>query len=689
MTASGLSAGRYLLGVVALVVLTGSLGYAAVVIRRRWLGVYQGAAARLAECVLAMALLIGLLELLGAVGLFRLGPIVVGAGLIPAACVRAAGRLPPGEARAAGRTRRQSILGALSLLAVIAVAAEWAGPTLDSYAHGIRTFDTLWYHLPWATSYAQTGSVLGLRFTDVEYLTAFYPAGAELVHGAGIVLMGGDVLSPLVNLGFLGLVLLGAWCCGRPFGLAPLTLLGGAVAMAMPMLLLSQAGSAANDVVGVAFLLAAVALVLNAPGALVLPAIATGLAISVKLSLLAPAAALTVAMLVWRRGRRPAARWLGPLVLAGAYWYVRNLIAVGNPLPWVSLPGLAMPAPPLQAHTGFSIVHYLGSPSAWSGVLEPSLASDLGGWWWAVLALALAGPLLCVVLPRRDPRLRLVGGVALASLVAYLITPETAAGPAGHPYGFGFNLRYSAPALTLSFVAVGLLPAANRVHLGAPRAPKWTRFALAAGLSAVLLATLAHGRWWHHAGGQLIVAGLVLVAAGLRIARPPRLAALAGLGVAALLVAVLGLPAQRAYFRHRYAYAPGVSSLSPMWARFRAVRDQRVGIVGTYGGFFAYPLYGLDGSNRVLYLADRGPHGSFTPITSCRAWRAAVNAAHLNLLVTTPARDPWHPHRLQPSPEGGWTASDPAAQILSTHRATGQPITLFALHGPLHPNRCG
>src|SRR5207248_8601653 len=91
----------------------------------------------------------------------------------------------------------------------------------------------------------------------------FYPASSELVHGLGIVLLGRDTLSPALNLIWLGLALLAAWCIGRPRGCGPLTLLGAALALATMMMDYSQAGSAANDVVGVFLLLAAAALITN------------------------------------------------------------------------------------------------------------------------------------------------------------------------------------------------------------------------------------------------------------------------------------------------------------------------------------------------------------------------------------------------------------------------------------------
>jgi hypothetical protein len=171
-------------------------------------------------------------------------------------------------------------------------------------------------------------------------------------------------------------------------------------------------------------------------------------------------------------------------------------------------------------------------------------------------------------------------------------------------------------------------------------------------------------------------------------AAPARILALAIAVLLLLAGAAGGYAWQRHYMRGRYAFGPGVSYLAQVWALFRHVRDSRVGVVGTFGGFFSYPLYGLDDSNRVEYVARRGPRGSFTTITACPQWRAAVNAGHFRYVVATPARDPWHPKPLRQSPEETWTASDPAARLLYTRRATGQVISVFELHGPLDPASC-
>jgi hypothetical protein len=700
---------RYALGIAGLIVVCGSLGLAAVAVRRRWLGELTGAVARLAEIVIGLALLIALLELLGTVGLFSFAPIVIGALIVGLAGIRAGeGAAVPrarvGRAQDGGRVH-QPVATAIALMGAAAVIAEWAAPGLQSYDTGIRTFDSLWYHLPWAASFAQTGRITSLRFTDVEYLTPFYPATSELIHGLGIVLLGRDTLSPGLNLVWLSLALLAGWCIGRARGVGPGSLLGTALAMGTPMVYFSQAGSAANDVVGIFFLLAAVALVLAAgdgPAGIVLAAIAAGLAAAVKLSMLAPALALTVGV-IWisPSGRRvaTAVTWLVPAFLAGGFWYVRNLIAVGNPLPWVNLPGLATPAPPLQQHTGYSIAHYLTDGHFYGAFVKPGLASGLGPWWPVVVGAAVIGPLLCL-LPaptpevagaRGDRTVRMLGLVALASLAAYIITPESAAGPAGDPTGFAFNLRYSAPALTLALAIFPLAPVLRGARASA---------ATLGALAIVIAITLAEARLWPAAylPGAILIGALALGAvallamrSGARRGRGRRVSAAFALGVAAALVlagAAAGYVGQRHYLRGRFVFGPGVSHLSPVWALFRGIHDARVGIVGTYGGFFSYPLDGLDDSNRVQYVGQRGAHGSFTPITNCRSWREAVNAGGFDYLVTTPARDPWRPSALEFSPEGAWTATDPAAHLLYSSHALGQRISVFKLTGPLDPDSC-
>ena len=622
------SFGRYVVGAAALVVVIGSLALAAVIMRRRWLGDWAGAPARLAETVIGVAALVAILELLGGVGLFELGPVLGACVLAAPATIRWLG--PPRAVHPHNSPDvgwEVAVATGVAILAGAAVIAEWGALTVQSYDVGIRGFDSLWYHLPWAASFAQTGHITGLRFTDIEYLTPFYPATAELLHGLGIVLLGRDTLSPGLNLLWLALALLAAYCIGRPRGVGGATTIGAALAMGTTMMDYSQAGSAANDVVAVFFLLAAAALLITEPerpAARALAAIAAGLAVGTKLTVLAPVLALTVGVVVIApRGRRAgtALLWLGPLILAGGFWYARNLLAVGNPLPWTSLGGaLSTPAPPLQQHTGYSVAHYLTSTHVWSAFAKPALAAGLGRWWWAVLAVAVIGPILCLLPGRLGSNrhhadvssqavIRMLGIASLFSLAAYLITPETAAGPAGNPLGFAFNLRYLAPALALSLAVAPLAPALSGR----------TRPAVVASLAILLAGTIAQSRLWpssHALGAVAIAAGVVLLI-GIaltvrRASRTPRtVPALTAIAIALVVLATgaAGYSLQGRYLRGRYAYQPNVSSLAKVWALFRTVHDARVGVVGTFGGFFAYPLDGLDDSNRVV---STSPHAGRT-----------------------------------------------------------------------------
>ncbi len=706
---------RYLLGVGSLCVVCVSLAVAAVALRRRLLPEWSGAPARLAEAIAGLALLIAILELLGAIGLFRLAPIVV-------ACALAG--LAGGSAVARGRLARRSprapsglVATGAALLAGALVLSVWASPTLESYDLGMHAFDTLWYHLPWAASFAQTGRVTSLHY-DLEFLLAFYPATAELFHGLGIVLLGRDTLSPVLNLLWMGLALLAGWCIGRPRGRGAASTAGVALVLLTPMMDFSQPGSADGDIVGLAFLLGAVALVVNAErrtAAYALAGLSAGFAASIKLTFLAPVGLLTLGVLaiaIRDRGatatpgphrdtatpgpdratatparRATALAWLVPLVLAGGFWYARNLIAVGNPLPWTGFAGLLpTPAPPLQQHVSLTVAHYLTSSVFWKHFFVTGMAGQLGPWWYVIGAVAIVGPLLCL-LPRAGGMVRMVALVALASLAAYLVTPNGAIGPDGYPIGFTYNLRYAAPGLALAFAVMPLSPV-----LAGPR----SQAVVVAGLAVVAVATVAQSSLWpaQHLAGALLAGGVVL-AVGLAIAvrpvrgkRPTRAVALAALALLACAGAAAGYPWQRHYLRGRYTYQPSISHLSGVWDYFRTIHHVRVAVAGTYGEFFSYPLFGIDDSNRVQYIARTGTHGSFTPLRTCAAWRAAVNRGHFQYLLTTPERDVWHPAQLTPAPERKWALGDPGVHLLFERRVTGQPVDLFSVSGALNPAAC-
>jgi hypothetical protein len=699
-----MSLGRYLLGVAGLVCVLGSVGIGAAAIRRYLLPDWHGADARLAEVVTGCALLVGVMEVLGTVGLFRMIPLVAGSIAVGSVirlglAWRSSARLRPYSARLA---ITPAILLLISVASLVVVLLLWMGRSLHSFEHGITSADSIAYHLPHAASYAQTGQIWSIRYTDYDYLNGLYPATSELFHALGIVLMGNDVLSPGINVIWLALTLLAAWCIGSVRGLGSTSMLAAALVMATPMMVGSNAGTAHNDVLGVFFVTAAAALWMRTAdmtttgarayrGGSIIAAVAAGLAVSVKLNLLPPVGALTlVAIALTPNGRRRSAIgwWLGGLVVAGGYWYARNLIATGNPLPWFSFGVLPTPhPPPLQNGTNYSLADYATYPGILRRWLIPALKMNVGPWWPALVAAAVVGPLVCLF-AKRDRVILAAAVIALASLAGYTLTPVTACGPWGHPYCLAYSIRYAAPALTLA-LAVAPLALLFRSRLGS--------LAAAAGLTTLLVATVALRRQWtpdYNLVGAAAAAALVLVVAVIVVLRrwsliplrrPLVRATAATLALSLVLVGVaVGYSGTRDYLRHRYTYKYGPVAVYKVWRWARGLKHARIALVGTFGFFFGYPLWGVDDSNRVTYMGQSGPHGSFRPITTCRAWREALNLGHYQYVVTT-ARAVTFTTQLLRSPEVDWTWTDPAARLVLS---PSWAIHVFRLTGPLHADRC-
>ncbi len=730
----------------------------------------MGAPARLVEVVTAVAVLIWLGELLGTVGLYY-DWALVGASLLLAAGAR---RLRPAGPVTAGReapTSQPRVLsqeeggtagspravldppppappaeGAswfpwLITVGVIAlVFAHWGLTTKDALDRGIFNFDSLWYHMPFAVDMVQSHSVTGLHYTETVFTNWFYPQNSELLHASGILLLHRDTLSLFLNFGFLAISFLAAWCIGRPYGRGHLTVVAAAIVLECHTLVVREPGAAKNDLVAAALLLAAVAILVNAwvahrvgesdkGGARVsLPVgwplaaagLAVGLAVGTKSTAVAIAAGLTLAVLVLApTGKRLAAAgwWFIPALLGGGYWYLRNLIVAGNPLPQATSAGpISLPHPERlqEGRPNFNIVHYATDTGVWHHYFAPGLHEAFGALWPLVIAGAVAGALL-TLFRSRDSVLRWMGAVALLGLIAYLFTPLSAAGVDGAPVGFSINIRYVIPALLLGLV---LLPVAPK------RLQGWREWALLGFLLAVLVITNRSdavlrdpARIFGLALAFLfVVVPAVLIWAGLTGRRLPGSGAVGGpapedalataggggspavtgpagprgpiLGFAALgvLILAIGYPLQRHYLRDRFAAGSEIPGLQMEaayhWARDR--QDTRIGIAGTTAGFLQYGLYGTDLSNHVVYLGEKGPHGAYNAIPTCAAFRAAVNAAELEYLVTSPFLNFIHTSAPISSPEAGWLLGDPAAKPL----VRSGPVTVWKLNGKLDPTAC-
>ena len=705
--------GEYLLGVAALAAIAVAMAIAGRTLRRALLPGWTGAPALLATGLLALATLVAISELLGLAG-------ILDGVLLTAACVLVGGgalRLEPlvirDEPRRRGADDGQRDAPAVSdtelwVAAGIAllVAVQWAGPALLALDRGIYGGDSLWYHMPFAAHIAQTGSVTELLFTDPLYLNWFYPQVSELLHADGLMLLGNDFLSPLLNLAWLGLALFAAWCCGRPYGAGAPAVAAMAALMSANLLFSRQPGNANNDVVAIALLITSVAVLLNARqatarGPLVVAGLAAGLALGTKLTAVPPVGALTIGVIVLAalgasqgrasRALRAAGAWLAGLAVGGGLWYARNLVVSGTPFPFVDIGPLSKPEE-LQGREPFSIAHYLTDSDVWGRFFRPALEERLGDLWPLVLLLAIAG--VAAWLWRGGAVERMLAAVALVAAIAYLLTPLGASGPEGSPVGFRLNIRYLAPGLALALVLAAIPPPLGR------RRDAWRIGALAVfggltALNALALEPIDTDR----VPGALLLA-LAVVAAPVTIvilARRgvPRTAlAVAGL-CAAILLAGLGRAAQEDYLELRY------SSLAPDYPRdeqpavelgqglgtaydwARGVEDARIGLAGTTGALFQYGLWGLDSSNEVRYIGERGERGAFFEYDRCADWLAAVNAAGYDYLVTTPAYDQDDPDAAGAPIEATWLEKAPGL------RGIGTPlVSVWDLTGPIPASAC-
>jgi hypothetical protein len=698
-------AGAYVAGAAELVLVVAALGLAAVRLRARLIPAWEGPPARLAEAVLAISLLVWVGELLGLVGLFTEAALVIACAAVAAATLALVR-----PAAAAGPAPPSVPAHPLELLVAVGIAAllfaHWGFETQEVLNNGISNFDTLWYHLPFAADFAQSSSVTGLHFTDPLFLNWFYPQNSELLHGAAVLLSGRDTLSLFLNLGWLALALLAAWSIGRPYGRGALTLAGAAILLESHALVVREPGSAKNDIVGIALLLCAVALLVNwwaardrdssagdrgsvslAP--LGVAGLAAGLAAGTKLTALAMVAALTVAVIATAPAqlrRRSAAVWMIPVLAAGGFWYARNLIHAANPLPWVrELGPLTLPGPERlqEARPDFTVAHYATDTDVWTDWFTPGLHDAFGSLWPLVLAAGVAGAL--AVCWRRERGLRALGLVALFGMVAYLFTPLSAAGEEGRPVGFAINLRFLIPSLVVGLTLLGLAPGLER---------SGRRWALLGALLVVLVVTDRSDqvlRAPERAAGVAIASAAVLIPAALWAWRRRGLspAGFAG-GLAALAVAALavGYPVQRSYLEDRFEDFDGGMHLDSAYRWAGGVSDARIALAGTTAGFLQYGFFGRDLSNTVRYMGRHGPKGAFSAIPDCAGFRRAVNDGDFDFLVTSPYLDFAHPSEPRFSPEESWVAADSAARPLSRDGRGIERVTVWRLRGRLDPGAC-
>ena len=323
-----------MLGVVAALAALGALVVGADALRRRFLAGTSRPLALLADLVLVATPVVTVSQLLGTVGLLRvaaLTPALIGCGLAMWFVGRAGGSDTPtadaGDAVAVVADRNTAVTAAVAIGSIGVLVASWLPRLVDAFRHGPLTIDSMWYHLPIAARFAQSGSTLGLMFVGGgDSLPTFYPHTSELLHAVGIVFLGHDTLTPLLNLGWLAVALLAAWCIGSAFGVSQLSLAGVAMVLGGPQLVMYEAGQGINDLLGIALILAAIAFLATtwrghqATAGVVVASLATGLALGSRVTVIGPAAVLTICVIAFARAgdacvsaRGGSAAWRSPV----------------------------------------------------------------------------------------------------------------------------------------------------------------------------------------------------------------------------------------------------------------------------------------------------------------------------------------------------------------------------------------
>lgn len=700
--------GRYVVGLAYLALIVGPLAVGAWHVRARVLAHWTGALARLAEVILAIAALCTVGQLLGAVGLFRVWAVVPACVLVGCAAivvVRRMGPLPERPPKTEGR-RVPFLEGAAATSVVALLGAQWVTWISQAFIYGISNSDSLWYHLPIAVRFVQTGWVTHAHFLNGESLVSYYPANVPLLHAIGMLAFGRDFLSILVASCVAAIALLAGWCIGQRWQQGPAGLIGVALPLLLTCSVEGTSATAKDDIFAMALLLATVAFVLHSDrrrAPIAMSGISAGLALSTKLTMVAPMFAVAVGITVVAvRGTRwlMLRTWAIPVVLTGSFWYIRNIVVLGSPLPATGgfLDVLPFPKSQVGSYTRFgsSLFGFLFNWHAWDAVLIPGYALGLGRAGPVLLIAAAVGAISVIFRGRGYERIS--GAVAVVAALAYVVTPGSAYAlnvidrPGAQRTGmitlFAYNFRYAMPALAL---ALALLACVR--FRGWPRTNVPLLVFLVACAVLSQFGSSAARTWWPgHTFASVMVATIVAaIYLALWLSKTGRRArritmALAALAIAAVPIA--GWPIVEDYFTTRYSQVESTQFVSHL-------HHTRIAVAGFV---LQYPYAGADLSNYVQYMGRRGPNGSFHPYYRCIEYRRALRTGRFRFVavptaglttslgydlarwdIDLPSGEP--PRR---PAETAWTRTDPGA----TPVLLGNVVSIYRLDNTVSAKGC-
>jgi dolichyl-phosphate-mannose-protein mannosyltransferase len=315
----------------------------------------------------------------------------IGAGLLSALGVwLACGRPGPPDLRPALKEVRHALHSPALLVLALAVILGAAYSIALALFTPVNEGDSLSYHLARAALWKQEH---GLSYVPnaVDIRLNGNPPNAEIGQLATMLLSGSDRYVALPQLSAYGALVLCVAGLARRLGLSVSEALFGALAFATLPVVVLQASGALNDLV-VASFLAVAALFCLRPGrsALVLVALAIGLALGTKLTtvLALPTLAIVVAL------GRPRRQWLAAALAGlgglavGSVWYVVNLAETGEldgGLAGASDQGVELSVPAVSTNAmrfALDVIDMSGAPRPYSALFLAAacVVAVLGLW---------------------------------------------------------------------------------------------------------------------------------------------------------------------------------------------------------------------------------------------------------------------------------------------------------------------
>jgi hypothetical protein len=407
-------------------------------------------------------------------------------------------------------------------------------------------WDALAYHLARASLWHQRH---GLGHIDdvADFRVNYFPPNAEIGQLATMLLAGNDRYTTLPQLLAYPALVLSVAGLARRIGLTAREATFAALAFATLPVVALQAPTALNDLVVASFLSAAAYFALGPGRASLLPfGVAIALAVGSKYStfLALPVLALVVAV------AQPRRRW-GAFALAGlagcvagAVWYVVNVVETGRPLLGAANQRAESSPEQITVTALRYILSFLDMPG---GEWPYSLAYLV-----PVAALAVAGVVLVWRSASRARGLLWAAALTAAVVAAPLLWESAVRGPyklglvlGGRDlvdrFDWGLNVDAEPTVAWFGPLAPVLLAAGAAAALVAWRRGRLPVSALVlAAAPWILLLTLALALVWDPWRGRFLLFGIVLAAAtwGLLLRRPTLAYAGAAIGSTALFLAL-------------------------------------------------------------------------------------------------------------------------------------------------------